>query len=182
MLPTININKIVEDLLPVVHKFKYYLNNNLYQLILSLVKPSKNLYSDFLTYESDAEYELLHNGQVLSLEHQLNDYYNFPFPIDTNVSIWLDEGVYIDQLYIFNNGSDADSDLNDPQIYVFNNDESLETIFEENYIYTNTEVDNDTYDFVVNYPDSITDTDYITSIVNKYKLGGYSYILDSYYS
>ena len=178
MLKQINIDKIVEDLLPVVFKAKYKLNNNLYQLIKTLVKGCKNLYDDFKTYELDTYYELYHTGQVYSLEHQLNDYFNLPFPTETSGSIWIEDIEFFEETFLFN--TDEESELYFEETFLFNVDEESELYFEERYIFSREELDDDYVDFIVNYPDTITDTDYIISIINKYKLAGYKFRLNPY--
>jgi hypothetical protein len=180
--PIISIDNIIRDLLPVLYKAKYQLNNNLYQLIQVFSKGSKDLYNDFITYEKDNFYELLHNAQVLSLEHQLNDYYHLPFPIEQTQSIWIGDGAYLDQTYIFLNEEGDAGGLNDVQLYLFNNSEYGNPLQTDTFLFNNSEYVIDNIDFTINYPDTITNTDYISSIVNKYRLAGYTYKLISYIS
>jgi len=180
MIPIISINKLLEHLLPVVFKDKVYTTSNSYQWLIALSYPIKVIYNDFKEYRNKTLYDLQHTGQVLSLEHQLNDYYSLPFPIDIISSIWVEDGERKDEYYIFNNGIDANTILNDTQVYVFNSSEELNVGFEQPYLYLDIELIVDNIDFIVHVPIAITNLDYIKTILNTYKLAGYSYSIVSY--
>jgi len=181
IFPTINYDILIRDLMPVLYKAKYKLDNNLFQLLRVLSKGVKVLYNDFVSYRYNINYEIQHNGQVFSLEHQLNDYFNLTFPTIENGSIWIEGVDRPDQLYLFNVSEELDPLFE--ETYLFDVSEESETYFTETYIYENNELSADYQDFIVHYPDiivNVEDIDYIKSIVNKYKLLGYSYTLESY--
>jgi len=118
----ISFNRIIKDLLPTVLKIKINTTNNLYQWLVSLIAPVKALYVDYLAYRSDSLYEINHTGQVLSLEHILNKNFGTPFPIDHSGSIYIGDGNWLEETYLFNN-VDWGSPLNDEPVYLFDNSE-----------------------------------------------------------
>ena len=122
----LNLNELIRNLLPTKFKLKNFDENNLWQCINSFLKPNKDLYADLLTYREDSLYEINHNGQVLSLEHILNERFGLPFPAGLG-SILLSDSYWLESPYIFNSGIDWDSNLNDKIIYSFNDTELPET-------------------------------------------------------
>ncbi len=150
-----------------------------YEWLQSLVKPLKTLKNDdLITYHDITVYDMLHNGQVLSMEHYLNNHFMLPFPNSighltiTRPSIYIVDGerFWIKQLYIFNKGTDAESSLNwnphypagvntsdpfDGQSYTFNKSEIVASPSHPNIdddlvaTYNKSDYENDEIDFIV---------------------------------
>ena len=123
MLPSIDIRELVKDLLPSVFKSKFMLINNLYQLLVSAVKPVDILKDDLTAYRTQILHEISYTGQVISLEHQLNKHFGLPFPITTNGSIWIGDGENPEEVYLFR-GEQSSSLLYEPN-FLFRNDQSI---------------------------------------------------------
>jgi len=173
---TIDFNKLTEDLLPVINKNNNISINNLYQFIISCIKPIKNLYTDFINYRVNSLFEINHNGQVISLEHFLNTKFGLPFPVNHSQSIWIEDGNDVNFAYLFQYGDEwENSGLNiypvycddTPPMYIFQNDEPNEFT---------------TVDFKVHYPNTLStqNINYMISVINKYKIAGFKYSIQSY--
>jgi len=140
-------------------------------------------------------FDTTHTGQVLSMEHYLNTIFSLDYPVPTvpTFSIWFGDGSYLPEFYIFNLGTDANSDLNnygsvdpvdptDGQAYIFDDDE-FPTADDLLYLYDITEYDVSDYDFTVNIPSTIADATLISQVENillKYKKVGKRYIILTY--
>jgi len=118
-------------------------------------KPLETLFTDFYAFFDKTKYELTFSGQVIYLEHVLND----QFDPD-------DRGIYI-----------TDSDLVE-SVFIFRQEENNEptNIFIDSegeppvYLYMNQEYDDDV-DFVVNVPASVTfNENELKYWVNKYRI------------
>jgi len=116
------------------------------------------------------------------LEHQLNNHYGLPFPITTNGSIWISDGENPEDVYLFR-GEQSSSLLYEPN-FLFRNDQwFMNPDYVATDLYSSSQLENDFYDFTVNYPYSLhtpDDMNYIMAIVNKYKLAGYTYRMIPY--
>jgi len=117
----INLKNLAYDMLSPLFKLKSKHINNLYQWLISLIKPIETLQLSFKQYRVDSLYEINHTGQVLSLEHILNDRFSTPFPVITPGSIYITEGEWLNKIHLFNNRDDWNSALNDEPVYLFNN-------------------------------------------------------------
>ncbi|MCX8482857.1 MAG: hypothetical protein ORN50_04700 [Crocinitomicaceae bacterium] len=145
---SIDLFYLIQILLPPVHRIvevKKYMK--------AAAKPLSELLDSFYLFFDDIKYVLQFNGQVIYLEHILNDQFD-------NV----DRGIYIE---------DADNNQN---VFIFNLAEENEQLFLFNlveeetpvYFYNYSEVSN--FDFIVYIPASVTfDEELVKYYVNKYK-------------
>lgn len=157
----------------------------------TLTKPIKDLDTDVNTYHSSIIYDVQHTGQVLALEHYLNNYFSLPFPKLIPNSIYITNGEWFTELYSFKLGADSFSDLNnfgtvnlsepsDGQMYTFNEGEGADSIQDTIYSYSVSEYGTDQLDFYINIetgweaanPDAV---DQIKEIVNRYKKIGHTF-------
>ena len=189
-----------------------------FEWLRSLVKPLKTLKNDVvIPYYIDSLYEILHTGQTLSLEHLLNDYYNLPFPVGgghlnppyVSPSIYVidAERFWKDELYLFNQGIDAESSLNwnpafpgtgvnitdpmDGQAYLFNKSEIVATPSHPNEdndvvaLYNMQEFIDDVFDFIIlvdrNWlAGDINKVNTIHGFANRYHVAGYTWVIMTY--
>ena len=115
-------NQLIFDLSPVELRTLAH-----QEWLQSLAKPFKVLKNDnIVPYYDKSKYDIQHTGQTLSLEHVLNDYYGLPFPqtdghtipfISNSIYVIDAERFWLDEVYLFNKGADADSSLNWNQLY-----------------------------------------------------------------
>jgi hypothetical protein len=143
-----------------------------YDWLSVLIGQVKYLYNFLLGYRFTVRYDILHNSQVLSLETLLNDKM-----LPTGGNIYITDFNWVDANYYFN----GDEVILVEENYWFN---SGETNTNQEYLYNQAEVDADSYDFIV----WIQATDYadinfinrVKGYVNRYKLAGFSYLVQSY--
>jgi len=168
-----NFDNIIFDLLPIELR-----TLGQFEWLHSLIKPLGDYKTDLNAYYNQTIYDALHNAQVLSLEHYLNEYYGLPFPqpaghtviVPPSIFITTGERFWRDRLFIFNKGLDAESSLNwnwlygngvnpsdpfDGQTYLFNKSEIVASPGNPNEdddvvaLYNLTEFENDEVDFIV---------------------------------
>jgi len=141
-------------------------------------------------------FDATHTGQVLSLEHYLNYIFGLEFPVPSvpTFSIWIGDGEFYDQLYLFKKGADALSELNnygkvnpndpyDGQCYIFQKTETI-TDKDKVFLYTKEEIETGGTNFYVYVPYSMNPTnsklDTIMQIINRYKKVGKTYKIIKY--
>lgn len=130
----VNIFDLVVKLVPVKIR-----NPRFSQWIGSLVAPIQSLNSYLVGLVSDIRYKLLFDGQVIYLEHVLNDTFDA-----TNREIYIDDpGSYVDENYVFNHPFDS--------LILYNKVESQAPL----YIYNAEEYNDLNVDFVVFIPSTI---------------------------
>lgn len=123
--------------------------------IRSAFKPLINLQSDFYSFRDDIKYQLTFNGQVIYMEHVLNDQFD---PV--NRGIYITDSTLIQNTYIFTNAEDNET------TYIVTNAETAPPV----YLYTNQEYIDDV-DFIVNIPSTVTyNEDEVKFWVNKYRI------------
>lgn len=126
--------------------------------LYALLSPLKWLNSRFVEFTGDIRYKMVFNGQIILLEHILNDMFD---PVDRTIII-------------------LDGDLSLP-IYAYNESESIDV-----YSYDESESDPSPYSydeneslgvhFIVQVPGTIpTDNVQLISIINYYKPLGKTY-------
>lgn len=123
--------------------------------IRSSFKPLINLQNDFYSFRDDIKYQLTFNGQVIYMEHVLNDQFD---PV--NRGIYITDSTLIQNTYIFTNAEDNET------TYIVTNAETAPPV----YLYTNQEYIDDV-DFIVNIPSTVTyNEDEVKFWVNKYRI------------
>ncbi len=135
---------------------------NFIDFLTAIYKPFYTFQTTFNQYFNDVEYAMLWNGQVIMLEHYLNDLYD---PI--NRGIYITDGQQLDVLYV------STIEENEP-IYI-------STILENNteFIVNPIESYNTDSDFEINIPiGTYFNESVLRSQVNKYKLAGKQYIIN----
>jgi len=177
------------DLLPVELRTTAHI-----EWLKSLTKPVKYINNDLDIYYNSIIFDVTHVGQVLSLEHYLNIYFGLPFPVVIPNSIYIDDGVWLTELYSFYSGDDALSDLNnfgnvdanepsDGQMFTFDTIEIPNPITDQIYSYSNTDYNIDQVDFYI-YVETSWWTqdkeDKIIEITNRYKKVGKSFKIIKY--
>ena len=92
-----------------------------------IIKPVKDLYDAFILYRATALYKLNFNGQIIYLEHILNDVFD-----NANRGIYIDNTADLNRVYLFNS-----SELVTP-VYVYNNyDAAIPYVVGEFSVYDN---------------------------------------------
>lgn len=123
-------------------------------LILVFISPIDKMKTDFYTFFNAKKYELNFNGQVIYLEHLLNDKF------DSSLRrIYIDDLEQLPEYYLSN--QEESNEIN----YLFNQSEG-ET---PTYIYNQEEYDLDN-DFTIYMPSGLVfDEMYLKALVNQYK-------------
>lgn len=147
----IDLHYLINVLLPPVHRLGgiiYYLR--------AAMKPLDDILQAFYSFFDQVKYNLLFNGQVLNLEHILNNKFD-----NTNRGIYITDAINVDQVYLFNT-----AELNEIT-YIYNTSEISIPV----YINNESEVQN--ADFVVNIPSGVVfNIDQLKFYVNKYRCFG----------
>jgi len=162
----------------------------------TLIKPLCVLDNNVRNKYDEVVYDQQHVGQVLSLEHYLNEYFSLPFPVVIPNSIYITDGEWLNEVYAFIKGVDSDSDLNhygtvnpvdptDGQLYAFNIYESPDPVTDVVYLYNKEEYDTDQVDFYINvesgwYNSDASFKNKIDEIVHLYKKIGKKYKIIQY--
>lgn len=134
--------------------------------LYSLIQPIIELYAIFSSYRIQALYTLSFTGQVIYLEKLLNDTFN-----NGGTEIFIEDGILKIAQFLFNTAEDADP------FYVFN---TAETNEENLYLYNTAEYTGN-LDFIVKVPTALVfDENQMKSLINKYKLAGKNYIIQTY--
>ena len=151
----IDLNYLREALIPI----KLRKQNFLY-LLRVLYKSLFTVQNTFNQFFNTIKYDLDFNGQVIYLEHLLNDKFD-----STERRIYITDADNLPLPYLFNKIEE-----NEP-IYIFNKSE-LETPL---YLYNNQEYITDN-DFTVVLPIGLSyDLNYLKSLINKFKIAGVRY-------
>ncbi len=110
----------------------------------------------FYTFFDNVEYELIFDGQVIYLEHLLNDQFD-----GTLGRIYIGDADQIPPIYFFN------AEEGDEPTYLFNNSESAPPVYLFN---ANSTSD---YDFIVYVPVGfVYDANLMKYYINKYRCAG----------
>jgi len=119
----IEFNQVIKEMLPTIFKTKPFNTNDNFQWLASLNKPITDLKEDeFIPFRDNTIFDITHNGQVNSLEHYLNIYFNLPFPIDNTQSIWISDNEQLDANYMFLN-SEFDTSVDREPYYLYETSE-----------------------------------------------------------
>ena len=159
----INYDTIIKLLLPVglrKEAMVAYLN--------AMLRPLKNLYNTFSSYRLNVLIKITHTGQVMYLEHLLNQEFN---TLSNTIYISDSDNDRIDD-YLYNAGDGQ------TPMYLYN---AFETETPE-YIYNGVEY-NAIDDFIINIPDSIDPlptTTEVRRLVERYRQAGKQYSINYY--
>lgn len=132
--------------------------------LYSLIQPIIELYAIFSSYRIQALYMLSFTGQVIYLEKLLNDTFN-----NGGTGIFIEDGGKIAP-FIFN------TEENEPDLFIYNTEEN-----EPDFFIYNTEEYPGNVDFIVKVPTALVfDDNHMKSLINKYKLAGKNYTIQTY--
>lgn len=122
--------------------------------------PFKRLLNEFYEFTNKVKYEVSFNGQVIYLEHILNDTFD-----NVNRGIYITDADQEDQVFLFNQAEQNEKTYlyniseSGPETYLYNQSESLSWP-----------------NFIVNVPSGVTyDENQMKALINKYKLAGKKY-------
>ena len=155
----IDFDKIIELLLPIAlrrPRLKAYLK--------AVSKPLKQLYNTFTAYRLHVLQSITHTGQVMYIEHLLNDLYD---PLSRNIYLDDSTDARLDD-YLFNAAEGQDV------MYLFNDSEEEEA----EYVYNSSEYDA-INDFIVKVPSHLYA--HILSIkatIDNYRQAGKRYSIE----
>lgn len=153
------VNKIVKD------NISPRLRKTFTLLFIRLcIYPLVGIYDRFYRFYDDKRYELIFNGQVIYLEHLLNDQFD-----DVNRGIYIsDAPQQIDQVILFNKNE------NNEKTIIYNQSEGQPPVIIYNRAETFT-----WSGFIVNIPTSVNyNEDRLRAYLNKYKLASKNYSLN----
>lgn len=178
-LINIDYNIFAEDLLPVELHDIYMV-----EWMMTLLKPLMYQYSVTNNYYESIIFDITHKGEVIVLEHYLNGIFNLPN--DGFGEIYITDGEWYNEVYLFIDGSDRETSLNnfgeysnDGQIYTVQDSET----FNELYTYSDDEYNIDQIDFIIFVDATWTDIDRenkIKAITERYKKVGKTYKIRTY--
>lgn len=156
-----DVNEIVED--NISPRIRKIFTLEFFKMCAS---PLVYLYNSFYTFFSTKKYELVFNGQVIYLEHVLNDQFD---PVNRGIYI-SDTPPYGGSVYIFN-----DIEANE-ETFVYNKSEAEAPL----YLFTNAEAL--TWPgFIVNVPSGVVfEATQLKAYVNKYKIASKNYTINIY--
>jgi hypothetical protein len=153
----INFNKLVAFNVP---EFLWRITDLKWMALL--VSQVKSLYDEFIAWKDEVFYNAAHSGQVISLEHILNDIFDPSYR-----RIYIDDGLRGTQNYIFNTSENQD------EPYIFN---ASETANPQLYLFNNQEDTSANYDFKVMVPLTLViNQNRMKGLVNVYKEGSKTY-------
>ena len=202
METVINYNQLVNDNTPDVVLNHYdssgntIINTRVRDWNCLLVGGIATDYNTFTDYYNDTLFKVSHNGQLLSLEHYLNNEFLPTFPpggstiytsggtVLTSGQIYIEDGNINLNTYLFN-----DSEIINPTLttYLFNVNETGSTLYTNTYLYNIGENNvAQQIDFVVFAPNYLVSdtgsTSYIAidSAVRWYKPAGTTYQISGY--
>ena len=134
--------------------------NNLIAMLFACIKPVSEIQNNFYQYYEDKKYELKFNGQVIYLEHLLNDKFD---PILRR--IYIGDAEQTPNVYVFNDSEDNEA------IYLFNSSDTSVDI----YLF-NTSEETPGLDFIVFIPIGFIYNDSLMKYyINKFKTAGKRY-------
>lgn len=143
-----------------------FLRQDLLKEFVGVVVGQINGASTLHTFYQEKEYEMTFTGQVIYLEHYLNDLYD---PI--NRDIYIEDFDGPETTYLFNKAE------NNEETYLFNKSENEPPT----YLYNKAELQALQIDFVVFVPASVTFTEVVMrKQIDKYKLAGKAYKIEVY--
>ena len=160
---SINFTTLIANLLP-----HFLRKDKMLAWLYSLLSPARYLFAEFLLYRDKKLYEARITGQVNSLEWMLND----KFYSDGGLrNIYIHDADFEEEIYIYNT-----YEL-EAKTYLFNTSESAE----DNLCVYNAAEAIGSANFIVYVPVLLAfDIDYMTSLLNKFKLAGPTFEIKIY--
>lgn len=129
-----------------------------------ILRPITLLNGLFQQFKGSTNYKLNFNGQVIYLEHYLNDLYD-----TTQRRIYIEDTANIDYNYVYNIAELI------PTLMVYNSNENIPV-----YVVNENEVV-EQFNFIVNIPNSISFTEkIIRSQIDYYKVAGKKYKIETF--
>lgn len=148
---SIDLFYLIQILIPPVHRIV-----EIEKYLRAAARPLIELQSLFYSFYNEIKYVLQFNGQVIYLEHILNDQFDFVVR-----GIYIDDAVVVENVFLFQL-----AEANE-QLFLFNLSEGQAPVYFSNY----SEVS--AFDFVVYIPSSVAfDEALVKYYVNKYKCAG----------
>lgn len=133
------------------------------ELLKSLASPLARTFSSFYSFFNETKYDLQFNGQVIYLEHILNDKFDD-----------VDRGIYITDMFQTFEGCVLFNEIEqNEETIIYNEIEDSG----EGYVLLYTELEESTWpDFIVNVPSAVNFEDVkMKAYLNKYKISGKQY-------
>lgn len=156
---TVDIDKLSKWMLPL--RLRTVL---LVDLVKCAVKPTKQVYQQFLAHRSENIYEIVHNGQVCKLEAVLNDRFD-----NTLRRVYIIDGLVILPLFTYKR-------VEVKPIYLRKRSEATGV----KYLRKRSEHSLGGT-FIINVPSAITfDTNEMKALTNKYKQAGKAYSIQTF--
>lgn len=161
----LNVAQLVIKLIPVKIR-----GNNFMAWIGSLVQPVQSLNAALVSYVSGIRYDLLFTGQVIYLEHILNDVFDA-----AGREIYIDDpAVYVEENYIYNHVEDDDT------LIIYNKVEAQPEL----YIFNAAEYNSLNVDFIVFVPDTVVFNAAVEvqmrAVIDRYRHVGRRYRFETY--
>lgn len=128
----------------------------------SAIAPLEDIWTWFTLFRSDIDYSLKFNGQVIYLEHLLNDQFD---PI--NRTIYISDAANVPFEYIFTTSENVSN-------YIYSNTETLTT--DQVYLMLTNELISQEQ-FVVNIPNTSINQIELKALVDKYRLASKNYTI-----
>ena len=159
---TVNFNTLVELLVPT------FLRKNKHILLL------KTIITPLFTLHQQTLYEMQHDGRTIYLEKLLNEYFTVlgydPNHHDLTKTIYIDDVVQKDKLYIWQNEELETSYLND------------EGVDDDNDVFLDNEIENVySYSWIIFIPEAIVfDEIKVRAFIDEYRYIGRKYIIQNY--
>jgi len=141
------------------------ITDSLVSWLSTLLYPISNLNVEFGDYAEDLIYFESFNGQVIYLEHLLNNQFD-----QVDRSIYIENNIPVRAILLYNS-----RETHTP-VFVYNESESQSPL----YLYNNIEILNDV-DFIVMKPALLAfDEPYWRSLINHYRIAGKRYSIESF--
>lgn len=156
-------SRLIEYLLPYFHRKPVMI-----AWIEVLMYPFSSVYGFWLDYFTEKRFDAWITGQVAMLQYMLNTKF---YGNGNLLSIYIVDD-YDDEndVMIFNKHEQ------ETETFIYNTDEEAD---EEVYVFNSNEVGY--YDFIVMVPEDLEfDENYMRSLINKFKLAGMSYTIQTY--
>lgn len=156
---SVDFSDIVAKLLPIELRKDW-----LKRYIKAALQPLQNINTYFFQLVNDTDYKLAFNGQVIYLEHILNDRYD---PI--NRGIYIEDGANVVYTYIYNVLETK------PPLFIYNKSEGNPTYLKNRTEHTTT------VQFIIKVPLAVSYDEYIMRLlVDTYKQAGVIYSIETY--
>lgn len=138
------------QMIPPAHRYDWWIDYH-----KATIKPLDQLLQSFYSFFDQKKYELTFNGQVIYMEHVLNDQFD---TIDRLITIT--DSSLLDSLFLF-----TEAEANEPT-YIHTAAEAATPLYLNTYAEYYDDVD-----FIVNIPSTVTfDLEQLKYWVNKYRI------------